>query len=121
MECINLAEKFDLFGEYWTPKIVAESNGQLVKIAKGLGEIVWHAHEQEDELFLVLKGTLIIRFRDRDVSLGPGEMLVVPKGVEHAPYAQEETHILLIEPRSTAHTGDVSSDQTVALEDQEWI
>jgi len=69
----------------------------------------------------VPKGTLIIRFRDRDVSLGPGEMLVVPKGVEHAPYAQEETHILLIEPRSTAHTGDVSSDQTVALEDQEWI
>jgi len=121
MECINLAEKFGLFEEHWTPKILAEANGQLVKIAKGLGEIVWHSHANEDELFLVIKGALTIRFRDREVALGPGELLVVPKGVEHAPYAEEETHILLIEPRSTEHTGKTASDQTVAFEDQEWI
>jgi len=121
MERINLVEKFELFDEHWTPKILAEANGQLVKIAKGLGEIVWHRHTNEDELFLVLKGKLVIRFRDREIALGPGEMLIVPSGVEHAPYAQEETHILLIEPRSTAHTGDVLSDQTVAFDDQEWI
>jgi mannose-6-phosphate isomerase-like protein (cupin superfamily) len=121
MERINLVQKFALFEEHWTPKILAEANGQWVKIAKGLGEIVWHAHEHEDELFLVLKGSLVIRFRDREVNLGPGELLVVPKGVEHAPYATEETHILLIEPKSTAHTGDVVSDQTVSIEDQEWI
>ncbi len=93
----------------------------MVKIAKGQGEIVRHSHENEDELFLVFKGVLNIRFRDREVSLHPGEMLVVPKGVEHAPYAEEETHILLIEPRSTAHTGDIDSAQTVSFEDQEWI
>ena len=121
MDRINLAEKFALFEEHWSPKILAEANGQLVKIAKGYGEIVWHSHDAEDELFLVLKGVLIIRFRDRAVTLGPGEMLVVPKGIEHAPYAEEETHILLIEPRSTAHTGDVNSDQTVPIADQEWI
>ena len=121
MERISLTEKFGLFEEHWTPKILAESNGQLVKIAKGLGEIVWHSHANEDELFLVLKGALVIRFRDREVTLGPGEMLVVPKGIEHAPYATEEAHILLIEPKSTAHTGTVVSDQTVSLENQEWI
>jgi len=121
MERINLAEKFSLFDEHWTPKILAEANGQLVKIAKGQGEIVWHSHDAEDELFLVLKGTLHIRFRDHEVTLHPGEMLVVPKGVEHAPYAEEETHILLIEPRSTEHTGVVESEQTVAIDDQEWI
>lgn len=121
MKAINLGKKFDLFEEHWTPKILAEVNGQLVKIAKGLGEIVWHAHDREDELFLVLKGSLVIRFRDREVTLGPGEMLVVPKGVEHAPYATEETHILLIEPRSTEHTGKTQSSQTVPLEAQEWI
>ncbi|MFC2078836.1 cupin domain-containing protein [Candidatus Bipolaricaulota bacterium] len=121
MDRINLAEKFALFEEHWTPKILADANGQLVKIAKGQGEIVWHAHDAEDELFLVLKGALTIRFRDHEVSLGPGEMLVVPRGVEHSPYAEEETHILLIEPRSTAHTGNTQSDQTVAIADQEWI
>ena len=121
MERINLAEKYALFDEHWTPKILAESNGQLVKIAKGLGEIVWHSHANEDELFLVIKGALTIRFRDREVALGPGELLVVPKGIEHAPYATEEAHILLIEPKSTAHTGAVVSEQTVPLDDQEWI
>ena len=121
MERISLTEKFGLFEEHWTPKILAESNGQLVKIAKGLGEIVWHSHANEDELFLILKGQLILRFRDREVALGPGEMLIVPKGVEHAPYATEETHILLIEPRSTEHTGKMTSAQTVSIEDQKWI
>ena len=121
VEAINLGRKLDLFKEHWTPKILAEANGQLIKIAKGLGEIVWHSHADEDELFLVLQGNLIIRFRDREVTLEPGEMLVVPKGVDHAPYASEETHILLIEPKSTAHTGDVVSQQTVPRDKQEWI
>jgi len=86
-----------------------------------LGEIAWHSHADEDELFLVLQGNLIIRSRNREVTLEPGEMLVVPKGVDHAPYACEETHILLIEPKSTAHTGDVVAQQTVPRDKQEWI
>ena len=121
MKRINLAEKFTLFDEHWAPKILAEANGQLIKIAKGVGEIVWHNHAEEDEVFFVIKGKLTIRFRDRNVDLHPGELLVVPKGVEHSPCADEETHILLIEPRSTAHTGEIESNQTVRLEDQQWI
>ena len=121
MNVINLTEKFALFDEHRTPKILAEANGQLIKIAKGEGEIVWHSHAREDEVFFVIKGKLTIRFRDRDVELHPGELLVVPKGVEHAPTAEEETHILLIEPRSTAHTGNVESAQTVPYEDREWV
>jgi len=121
MNKINLAAKLDSFSEHWTPKILAEANGQLIKLAKGKGEIVWHAHADEDEVFLVIKGELTVRFRDRDVVLKPGELLVVPKGVEHAPMAAEEAHILLIEPRTTQHTGDVTSHQTVATDDQEWI
>lgn len=118
---ISLREKFAKFSEHWTPKIVGETNGQLVKIAKVQGEFVWHAHDDEDELFLVIKGKLKIEFRDGKVELGPGEMCIVPKGVEHKPVATEETQIMLIEPASTAHTGAVVSEMTVANEKQEWI
>ena len=118
---IVLADKLSLFDERWTPKIVGATNGQLVKLAKVEGEFVWHAHAAEDELFLVLRGRLVLEFRNGEVELGPGEMCIVPKGVEHRPRAAEETAILLIEPASTAHTGATVSERTVAVEEQEWI
>lgn len=121
MKKINLEQKFSLFDETWTPKTIAESNGQLVKIAKGQGELVWHSHNNEDELFIVFKGQLTLKFRDGDVTLGPGELYVVPKGVEHCPFAEEETHFLMVEPASTAHTGSIKSDATVDISDQNWI
>jgi mannose-6-phosphate isomerase-like protein (cupin superfamily) len=115
----NLAEKFDLFQEHWSPKIVAELNGQYVKLAKLQGEFVWHQHEAEDEMFLVVKGRLVIKLREDDVVLEEGEFLVVPRGMEHCPAAEEEAHVLLFEPQSTAHTGDVHSERTVTALD--WI
>jgi mannose-6-phosphate isomerase-like protein (cupin superfamily) len=118
---VNIAQKFTLFNEHFTPKIIGESNGQYVKIAKIRGEFVWHSHEAEDELFLVFKGVLTIEFRDGAVHLGEGEMLVVPKGVEHRTLATEETYIMMIEPKSTAHSGDVQSNLTVPTEEQVWI
>lgn len=118
---INIQEKFALFSEEWTPKIIAESNGQLVKIAKGSGELVWHKHDNEDELFIVFKGHLTLKLRDQNIELSPGEMYVVPKGVEHCPVAEPDTHFLMVEPASTAHTGELQSEVTVAAEDQEWI
>lgn len=121
MNKININEKFGLFSEEWTPKVLAESNGQLVKIAKGSGELVWHAHENEDELFLVFKGRLTLQLRDRNIELLPGEMFVVPKGVEHCPVADPDTHFMMIEPASTAHTGELESEVTVSSEKQEWI
>ncbi len=121
MQKINIQEKFSLFSECWTPKILAESNGQLVKIAKGSGELIWHKHDNEDELFIVFKGKLTLQLRDGNIELSPGEMFVVPKGVEHCPLADEDTHFMMIEPASTAHTGAVVSDETVSLEKQEWI
>ena len=121
MKKITVTEKFSLFDEEWTPKIVAESNGQLVKLAKGSGELVWHSHENEDELFLVFKGQLTIKLRDGNVVLRSGEMLVVPKGVEHCPLAEPDTHFMMIEPATTEHTGKNKTDVTVAVEKQEWI
>ena len=121
MNKININEKFGLFSEEWTPKVLAESNGQLVKIAKGSGELVWHAHENEDELFLVFKGRLTLQLRDRNIELLPGEMFVVPKGVEHCPVADPDTHFMMIEPASTAHTGELESEVTVSSDNQEWI
>lgn len=121
MKKVNLQEKFALFNEHWTPKIVGEANGQYVKLAKTSGEMVWHKHDAEDELFLVVKGKLIIQMRDGDVELSAGEFYIVPKGVEHCPRADEETHVLLIEPKSTLHTGALESEMTVAIERQEWI
>jgi len=121
MDKISLEDKFSLFEEQWSPRIVAESNGQLVKLAKGSGELVWHSHENEDELFLVIKGKLTLKLRDREIALEPGEMFVVPKGVEHCPLAEPDTHFMMIEPASTQHTGTSKTDATRELEEQPWI
>jgi mannose-6-phosphate isomerase-like protein (cupin superfamily) len=119
LEKINLAGKFALISEQWSPKVVAELNGQQVKLAKVEGSFVWHQHEDEDELFMVVRGRLRIDFRDRQISLEPGEMIVVPRGVEHRPHADAETEILLFEPASTLNTGNVRDERTV--EDLERI
>jgi mannose-6-phosphate isomerase-like protein (cupin superfamily) len=118
MDKVNLAQKFSLFSEHWSPKIVGELNDSHVKLVKVKGEFTWHSHENEDELFLVVKGRLTIRLRDRDVTLSEGEFFIVPKGVEHLPTAEEEAHILLLEPKSTLNTGDVINDRTVAALDR---
>ena len=106
METINLAQKFSKFSEYWQPKIVGEVNDSYVKLAKLKGEFIWHKHDDTDDFFLVLKGNLDIELRDRTITLRPGQMYVVPRGVEHRPVAREEVHILLIEPTGTPNTGD---------------
>jgi mannose-6-phosphate isomerase-like protein (cupin superfamily) len=113
MERVNLAEKLSLFHDHWSPRIVGELNGQHVKLVKLRGEFVWHQHAHEDELFLVLKGHLTIRLRDRDVQLSEGEFCIVPRGVEHQPVADEEVHVLLFEPAGTLNTGDVRDARTV--------
>jgi mannose-6-phosphate isomerase-like protein (cupin superfamily) len=119
MEKVNLIEKFALFAEHWSPKIVGELNGQYVKLAKLKGEFVWHHHEAEDELFLVIKGCLTMRLPEKEIAVEAGEFLIVPRGVEHCPVAAEEAHVLLFEPKSTAHTGDVQTEMTV--ETLDWI
>jgi len=111
-EKINLTEKFSHFTEHWSPKIVGEVNDSYVKLVKFKGEFVWHHHEAEDEMFLVVKGRLCIRFRDGDVWMEPGEFCIVPRGVEHMPVAEEEVHVMLFEPRSTLNTGNVRSERT---------
>ena len=113
MEKVNLNEKFGLFNDHWSPKIVGELNGQEVKLAKLKGEFVWHDHANEDEMFFIVKGVLKLEFRDKTIELHPGEMLVVPKGVEHKPIAEEEVWVMLFEPASTKHTGDVQHELTV--------
>lgn len=110
---INLAEKLTRFDDHWNPRIVADLNDSHVKLVKVQGGFVWHHHADEDELFLVLKGTLVIELRDGSVTLGPGEMVVIPRGVEHRPVAAEEVHLMLIEPKGIRHTGDVESELTV--------
>ncbi|PYQ48164.1 MAG: hypothetical protein DMF59_16890 [Acidobacteria bacterium] len=112
MDKVNLAEKLSTFSERWQPHIVGELNGQHVKIAKILGDFVWHHHEAEDELFLVVKGSITIRLRDRDVNLKEGEFFIVPRGVEHCPVAKEEAHIVLFEPAGTLNTGNLQNDRT---------
>jgi mannose-6-phosphate isomerase-like protein (cupin superfamily) len=107
MDKVNLADKFALFSEHWRPKIVGELNGQQVKLVKFSGEFVWHQHEHEDELFLVVRGAFTMQFRDRDVDLREGEFLVVPHGVEHRPVATAEVCVLLLEPAGTLNTGNV--------------
>ncbi len=114
MHPINLKEKLEKFSEHWSPKIIAELNGQHVKLVKALGEFPWHQHAQEDELFLVVRGRLRMEFRERTVVLREGEMLVVPRGVEHRPVAEEEVHLLLFEPVSTVNTGSAGGAYTVA-------
>ncbi len=119
VEIININDKLDLFHETWTPKIIAQLNGQQVKLAKLHGEFVWHNHADEDELFYVIKGVLVIRFRESEVTLHPGEMIVVPAGVDHLPIAQEEVHVMLIEPAAIKHTGNVQHELT--KEKLDWI
>ena len=114
METINLREKFSLFTDYWNPRIIGEVNECHVKAVKLKGEFVWHHHEHEDELFLVVKGTLRIKFRDREALVREGEFIIVPRGVEHLPVADEEVHIVLIEPRTTLNTGNITNERTVA-------
>jgi mannose-6-phosphate isomerase-like protein (cupin superfamily) len=112
MNKVNLTEKLNLIDEYWSPKLVGELNDQVVKLAKLKGEFIWHKHNAEDEMFLVLKGHLVIQFRDRDVDLQEGEFLIVPRGVEHRPVADEEVHIMLFEPATTINTGDAHNERT---------
>ena len=114
MEKVNLAHKFGLFQDYWSPKIVGELNDSHVKLAKLKGEFVWHHHAAEDELFLVVKGRLLIKLKDRDIWLDEGEFVIIPRGVEHLPIAEEETHVLLLEPKSTLNTGNLRNERTVA-------
>ena len=112
MESINLTDKFDLIDEYWSPKIVGELNRQYVKLAKLRGEFIWHHHQDEDELFLVVKGRLIIKLRDQDVAIEEGEFFIVPRGIEHKPVAEEDFHVLMLEPKSTLNTGNVRNERT---------
>ena len=118
VEPVNLAEKFALIDEYWSPRIAGEINDFHVKLVKLKGEFVWHHHEQEDELFLVVRGTLCIQLRDRDLWLREGEFAVIPRGVEHRPVASEEVHVLLLEPKTTVNTGNVQDERTRPAE---WI
>jgi mannose-6-phosphate isomerase-like protein (cupin superfamily) len=111
MHPVSLAEKLAGFSEHWQPRTVAEFNGHDIMVVKAQGEFVWHKHDDTDDLFLVLRGRLVIRLRDGDVTLGPGELFVVPKGVEHRPVAEEEVHMLLIEPSGTPNTGDRATAQ----------
>jgi len=113
MNKVNLAEKLASFSEHWKPKIVGECNGQMVKLVKFQGEFVWHKHDLEDELFFTVRGRFRMEFRDRSVWLEPGEFLIVPRGVEHRPVADEEAEVLLFEPATTLNTGDVRNERTV--------
>jgi mannose-6-phosphate isomerase-like protein (cupin superfamily) len=113
IEKVNLAEKLSLFDEQWSPKIVAELNDTHVKVVKFSSEFVWHHHDDEDELFLVVSGRLRMQLRDGDVVVEPGELVVVPRGVEHCPLAEGETHVVLIEPKTTLNTGNVRNERTV--------
>lgn len=112
MNKVNLKDKFNLFHDYWSPKIVGELNDSHIKLAKFKGEFIWHKHDNEDELFFIVKGNLLIKLRDKDIHLQEGEFVIIPKGVEHCPVAKDEAHVLLVEPQSTVNTGNVESDHT---------
>lgn len=116
---VNLAEKFTKFSERWSPKVIAQMNDYHIKIAKIQGEFVWHSHSETDEVFWVIAGEMRIEFRDSSVSLGKGELFVVPKGREHKPVAEKECHILMLEPAGTVNTGDSGGEMTVS--DVPWI
>ncbi|GAB4445601.1 MAG: cupin domain-containing protein [Anaerolineae bacterium] len=118
IEKVNLAEALSRFDAHWRPKIVGELNDFFVKVAKLKGEFIWHHHENEDEMFLVVSGRLLIKLRDRDLWLEPGEFVIIPRGVEHMPVAEDEVHIVLIEPKSTVNTGAMASERTVPAE---WL
>ncbi len=114
IETVSLREKLESFQDYWSPKIVGELNDCLVKLVKLKGEFVWHHHEAEDELFLVVKGSLLMKLRDRDIRVEEGEFVIIPRGVDHLPIAEEEVQVLLLEPKSTLNTGNLTNERTVA-------
>ena len=113
MEKVNIIEKLSLFDDYWNPKIIGELNGQHVKVTKFKGEFIWHNHETEDELFLVIKGQLTIKLREKDIVLYEGEFFIVPHGIEHKPVSAEEVHILMFEPATTLNTGNIKNERTI--------
>jgi mannose-6-phosphate isomerase-like protein (cupin superfamily) len=113
MHPVNLAEKFSKFQDYWNPRVIGEVNDCHVKAVKLKGEFIWHHHDNEDELFLVVKGTLRMRFRDHEAIVREGEFVIVPRGVEHLPIADDEVHIILLEPKSTLNTGNITNERTV--------
>ena len=117
-DVVNLSEKFNQFADLWHPHIVGELNGNYIKLVRLKGEFVWHKHEKEDELFLVITGSLVIKLRDRELNIQEGEFVIIPKGVEHLPVAPQETLVLLMEPKGTVNTGDAKTDRTV---EAEWI
>jgi mannose-6-phosphate isomerase-like protein (cupin superfamily) len=114
METINLKEKLSSFSDYWNQRVIGEFNDCAVKVVKIKGEFIWHHHDVEDELFLVIKGTLRMKFRDHEAIVREGEFVIVPRGVEHCPAGDEEVHIVLIEPKSTLNTGNIVNERTVA-------
>ena len=113
MNSFNLDKAFDSFSEYWSPRVAAELNGQHVRLAKLKGEFVWHAHDDADEMFLVHRGTMVLEFRDRRITLGPGDVCVVPRGVEHRPVADAECCVVLFEPADVVNTGNIQNERTV--------
>ncbi len=121
IQLFNIQDKFQKVTEYWSPKIAGELNGQYVKLVKAKGEMIWHSHDDEDELFMIFKGTFVMEFRDRIEKVGPGEVLIVPRGVEHCPRTEgeEEVWLLLFEPKATKHTGNIDHEMTKHLQD--WI
>ncbi|HEX9234151.1 MAG TPA: cupin domain-containing protein [Candidatus Acidoferrum sp.] len=114
MHTVNIAQKFSQFSEMWSPKILGEINDSYIKAVKVAGEFVWHHHDNEDEMFLVVKGLLRMKFRDHEELIRPGEFIIVPRGVEHLPVSDEETQVLLFEPKSTLNTGNVTNERTLA-------
>jgi len=113
MKIVDLKEKFSLFDKFWSPKIVGELNGQYVKLAKLKGEFVWHQHENEDELFMVVKGKLTIKLKDQNIALTEGQFFIIPRGVEHLPVAEEECHVMFFEPNTALNTGNVKNEKTI--------
>lgn len=118
MEKVNLSEKFGLISKFWSPRIVGELNGQHVKLVKFKGDFVWHRHDLEDEMFLVIEGSLVIELRDETVELSEGEFFIVPRGVDHKPVAEDEVHALLFEPAATLNTGNVHNERTIEKPDR---
>lgn len=119
MECkmkkININDKLNTFSEYWSPKIVGDINETYVKLAKLKGEFVWHMHENEDEMFMVIKGRMVIKLRTEDITLNEGEIFIIPRGIEHMPVAEDEVHVMLFEPKTTLNTGNVKNEKTVEI------
>jgi mannose-6-phosphate isomerase-like protein (cupin superfamily) len=113
MNKVNIIQKFEFVKEFWKPAIIGEVNESYIKIVKSKGEFVWHHHDNEDEMFLIIKGTLIMRLRDRDEIINEGEFIIIPKGVEHKPVAEEDVYIMLIEPKTTLNTGNIKNERTV--------